>query len=289
MSSMNPEIYYESEENHGSYVYVTLEEMVLNFMQNYTGDGTILNKVSRAKVIYNFKQGIKKFTINALLEVKAVELELGDTLDIILPPDYLNYVRISYVNPDTGKLMALSKNENVPLATAYLQDHEANILFDDEGFVLEGTTYMEELSDRVQERIFTDWCEYPGYYEGRDQTDYKLDPTKNINGTFNIETRQGKIHFGSDNATKVIMLEYISDGLEYNSESDIKVSKLAEEALYNFVNYEMMKNLFGIPMYEKNEAKKMWHASYRNAKIMMMDIKISDVMMFLNAKRKWLR
>ena len=113
--------------------------------------------------------------------------------------------------------------------------------------------------------------------------------TKNINGTFNIDTRQWKIHFSSDNATRVIMLEYLSDGLEYSSDSDIKVSKLAEEALYNFVNYEMMKNLFGIPMYEKNEAKKMWLASYQNTKIAMLDIKISDVMMFLNAKRKWLR
>jgi hypothetical protein len=33
---------------------------------------------------------------------------MGDTLDIIMPPDYVNYVRISYVNPDTGELMELS-------------------------------------------------------------------------------------------------------------------------------------------------------------------------------------
>jgi hypothetical protein len=32
--------------------------------------------------------------MNALQEVKAVE-ELGDTLDITLPPDYVSYVRIS--------------------------------------------------------------------------------------------------------------------------------------------------------------------------------------------------
>jgi hypothetical protein len=30
--------------------------------------------------------------MNALQEVKAVELELGDTLDITLPPDYVSYV-----------------------------------------------------------------------------------------------------------------------------------------------------------------------------------------------------
>jgi hypothetical protein len=38
-----------NEENHGGYVYVTLEEMVNNFIANYTGDGTILGKLDAQK------------------------------------------------------------------------------------------------------------------------------------------------------------------------------------------------------------------------------------------------
>lgn len=284
MASENPQIYYEDESLHGSYVYVTLEEMVRNFIANYTGNGRILIKPSRSNIIYQFKQGIKKFSMNALKEVKAVELELGDTLDIILPPDYVNYVRISYVNPDTGELMVLSVNPNAPLATAYLQDHDAEILFDEDGFVLEGTTFFSQKNDTITQRNVNNCIE-----DVSSNIDFKLDPTKNANGTFNIDTRQGKIHFSSDNASRVLMLEYISDGLEYSSESDIKVSKQAEEALYNFVNYELMRNLFNVPMYEKNAARKAWEASFRNAKIALMNIKISDVMLCLNAKRKWLR
>ena len=284
MASENPQIYYEDESLHGSYVYVTLEEMVRNFIANYTGNGKILVKPSRSNIIYQFKQGIKKFSMNALKEVKAVELELGDTLDIILPPDYVNYVRISYVNPDTGELMVLSVNPNSPLATAYLQDHDAEILFDEDGFVLEGTTFFSQKNDTITQRNVNNCIE-----DVSSNIDFKLDPTKNANGTFNIDTRQGKIHFSSDNASRVLMLEYISDGLEYSNESDIKVSKQAEEALYNFVNYELMRNLFNVPMYEKNAARKAWEASFRNAKIALMNIKISDVMLCLNAKRKWIR
>lgn len=282
MASENPQIYYEDESRHGEYVYVTLEEMINNFISNYTGDGTILGKTSRSKIIYQFKQGIKKFNLNALREVKAVELELGDTLDIILPPDYVNYVRMSYVNPDTGDLMVLSENRNTPIATAYLQDHNANILFDDQGFILEGTTLFEKLNDRItQKNIISE-------NSGDPNTNFKLDTTKNANGTFHIDTRIGKIHFSSDNALRVLMLEYISDGLEYNDESEIKVSKLAEEALYNYVNYNLMFTM-PVPLYEKNEAKKAWYASYKNAKIAMMNIKISDVMLFLNGKRNWFK
>ena len=31
MSSQNPQIYYEAEENHGNYVYISLEDIVNNF------------------------------------------------------------------------------------------------------------------------------------------------------------------------------------------------------------------------------------------------------------------
>jgi hypothetical protein len=282
MASQNPQIYYEDEANHGDYVYVTLEELVNNFIANYTGDGSILGKAKRSKIIYQFKQGIKKFTMNALKEVKAVELELGDTLDIILPPDYVSYVRISYVNPDTGELMFLSKNENSPLATAYLQDHDADILFDDNGFILEGTTYFSELNDKLNKRVFEGG-------EGNQSSNFQLDAAQNANGYFNIDTRLGKIHFSSDNAIRVIMLEYVSDGLEYSNESDIKVSKMAETALYNFVNFNLMTTMFGVPMYEKKQAEKAWTSEYRNAKIALMDIRIPEVMKFLNAKRNWIR
>ena len=282
MSSMNPQEYYEDELNHGSYVYVTLEELVTNFIANYTGDGKILGKPRRSQIIYQFKQGIKKFSINALREVKAVELELGDTLDIILPPDYVNYARISYVNPETGELMVLSVNDKMPLATAYLQDHDAEILFDDNGFILEGTTYFASINDKITQRnIIGNICQT--------ETQYTLDPTINANGTFKVDTRQGRIHFSSDNAFRVIMLEYISDGLEYSNESDIKVTKLAEVALYHFVNYYLMFPLSGVPLYEKNEAKNAWTSSYQNTKIALMDIKIPDIMLALNAKKKWIK
>ena len=296
MAAINPQVYYESDSNHGSYVYVSLDEIVNNFIENYTGNGTILGKGNRRKILYQAKQGIKQFTINALHDIKCVELELGDTLDIVLPPDFVSYVRISYVNPETGELMVLSENKNTPMGTAYLQDHQANILFDNNGFILEGTTYYDQLNDVISTRkeVTIPDSESSDYYNGYNisgfaRTDFKLDPMKNINGTFSINTRQGRIHFTSDNASRVIMLEYISDGLEFSDESDIKVSKLAEIAILNYINYNLMFSDAGIPMYEKNEAKKIYHAEYTNAKIRMMNVKISDTMLALNAKRKYLR
>lgn len=283
MSALNPEIHY-SDPAKNAYVYVSLESIVDDFIDTYTGNGTIIGKANRRKIVRHAKQGVKQFTINALRDFKAIELELGDTLDVILPPDYVSYVRISYVNPSTGELMVLSENRDSVMGTAYLQDHEANILFDNDGFILEGTTYYDQLNDAITQRNFVSSLDV--YSQ---ETDYQLNPTNNINGTFQINTRQGRIHFSSDNASRVIMLEYVSDGLEFTDEADIKVSKLAETAILNYINYNVMFSDAGIPMYEKNEAKKRFHAEYTNAKIKMMNIRIADTMLVLNAKRQYLR
>jgi hypothetical protein len=284
MASLNPQIYYDTESNHGSYVYVSLESIVDDFIDTYTGNGSIIGKANRRKIVRHAKQGIKQFTINALRDFKAAELELGDTLDIILPPDYVSYVRISYVNPSTGELMVLSENRNSVMGTAYLQDHDANILFDNDGFVLEGTTYYDQLNDTITQRNFVSGIDIESQ-----ETDFQLDPTKNINGTFQINTRQGRIHFSSDSASRIIMLEYVSDGLEFTNEADIKVSKLAEVAILNYINYNMMFSDAGITEYTKERARKAMNAEYTNAKIKMMDIRIADTMLVLNAKRQYLR
>jgi hypothetical protein len=73
MASKSQE-YYENEENHGDYVYVTLEEMVNNFIANYTGDGTILGKLDAQKS-YSIQTRIKEIYHECFARVKAWSLE----------------------------------------------------------------------------------------------------------------------------------------------------------------------------------------------------------------------
>ena len=60
---INPPIdYYQNEDNWGSYQYVSIHDLVNNFMLNYVGDDKQLNNVKRHNVLYQMKQGIKQFT-----------------------------------------------------------------------------------------------------------------------------------------------------------------------------------------------------------------------------------
>jgi len=298
MSSILPVTYYENQGNHGSYVYVSLEEIVNNFMQNYTGDNTVLGNVKRYNVLYWARQGMRQFSMDALKEVKSVELELGSTLDIILPPDYVSYVRISWVHPQTGYLMPLSKNTKLPLATAYLQDNNAEILFDSEGYPLEGTSNFQLLNDQQKNAensinvlncgTSCSGCQYE--HGGCLNTAlYKVDTSRNANGYFNIDTRQGRIHFSSDNASRVLMLEYISDGLEYTEESDIKINKMAEYSLNAWINWNLLNNRLGIQEYIIRRSKKDYDTAFRNTKIKLMDLRPHELIHTINKSNQWFK
>lgn len=284
MSQTNPFEYYTNEDNQGSYQYIALEHLVNNFMQQYTGDDKLLGHTKRHNVLYWMKKGIQQFTFSALKEIKAVELELGDAYDIIMPPDYVNYVRISWLNTQTGEFHPMSENKKLTIATSYLQDHKAEILFDNNGYVLEGTSATEIINKKLDG--------HEGYRHlncCEDTQNFGIDTSKNYNGNFNIEKRTGRIHFSSEVASKIIILEYISDGLEYESESNIMVHKYAEIALYDWVKWNMLTNKIGVQDYEKRRAKSDYDTAFRNAKVKLMDIKIADVMQLLKERNKWLR
>jgi hypothetical protein len=294
MATENPFEYYSDEEKHGSYQFVGIEEIVNNFTQNYLGDDTLLGYIPRSKVVYQAKQGIKEFTFGALRNVKVVELELGDNLDIIKPYDYVDYVRISWVNKVTGRIMPMSVNRHTPLGIAHLQDNEAEILFDSNGEVLMGTTAIEAINDVLPHNnndydnvANTNGFGYFGWgYRYRVDPIWNLDTTKNFNGTFNVSEK--RIHFSSESAERIILLEYVSDGNEL-IEKDLKVHKICEEALYDFIHNKLAQNSIRLPDYEKRRLKKAFDTSYRNARVRMLGIKPQEFIASWRQGKEWIR
>ena len=62
-----------------------------------------------------------------------------------------------------------------------------------------------------------------------------------------------------------MVLEYISDGLAYDL--DTKVPKLAEDAMYKSISYNLIANRAGQQEYVVQRFKKERSAALRNAKI----------------------
>ena len=292
MSALIPIDYYENEANHGEYKYVSLLNLVNNFLDNQTGDDTLIGQIPRRKVVYQMKQGIREFNFSNLREVKGCELELNDTLTAIYPPNFVNWVSVNWVHPVSGKLLPMSINPDLNVFPAFLQDQNANILFDQDGFILEGSTMNAELESQknlisyeFDPNCFKDASNH--YHGSNRETDFGLDVSKNINGYFN--TTSAGFHFSSDALSKVIMVVYISDGLEYSDDADIRINKLAEKALYAYVKWQLLTNKENVQEYIVKRAEREYVALFRNATIKLMNIKHSDVMFLMNQRRNWLR
>lgn len=111
-----------------------------------------------------------------------------------------------------------------------LQDNEGIPIQDNFDNNIEGTSITEERWDTnnlVTREQYIDstefgWDFYYGENSYKSGKIYGLDPqNSNINGYFTINEREGKFSFSSDLVDKVIILEYISDGLSTGLETRI--------------------------------------------------------------------
>ena len=118
----------------GSYQYVSLKEIVNNFMLMYNGNHSLVNNEERYKILFHAKRGIQELNYDAFKEIKVLEMLVDGNLKFILPSDYVNWVRISLYKD--GWLRPLTENIQVGSALAYLKDNDNNILFDDQGKAL---------------------------------------------------------------------------------------------------------------------------------------------------------
>ena len=132
--------YYENngvtptDANQGSYQYVPLQDIVNNFMLMYQGNHELLNNLERYQVLFHAKRGIQELNYDAMKEIEILQLTLDHNFSFTLPSDYVNWVRISQYKD--GVLYPLSENIQTNWSTAYLQDNNSNILFDQDGNAL---------------------------------------------------------------------------------------------------------------------------------------------------------
>jgi len=281
--------------NWGSYQYVFLKDIVNNFELQFVGNDKLINNVDRHTIIFHAKRGIQELTYDALKSAKVLELTIDETLKMVLPPDYVNFIRISL--EVEGVLFPMVENKQVTFANSYLQDNNNEIIFDLDGNVVEVTSQldMHRLAGDTQ-KIYNGPGVYNGYYGWCVNGDWyfsrrlEIDPsTANRNVTYNIDKSGGVIDFSSDITGMNVVLEYISDGMENGDEALISINKLAEDAIYKHIKWAILDNKFGVPMYERQEAKKQRRAAISNAKIRLSNIHPSRLLMVLRGQGKWIK
>ena len=279
--------------NWGSYQYVSLSDVVNNFMLMYVGNDKLVNNVDRYAVLFHAKRAVQELNYDALKNIKVIELEIGDDLKMVMPPDYVNYVRISMLK--NGILFPLVENRTPMSATAYLQDNNLDIIFDVNGEIVTGTSKLDIL--RQDKQLYTGMGPYQGqygwYWDGDWYFGYNFGKRfgletdqANVNPKFYINKAAGVIDFSSGVENQIIVFEYISDGMENGDDSLITINKLAEEYIYNYLKWAILSNKTMVQEYLVNRVQKAKTASLRNTKIRLSNLHPSRLLMSLRGRDK---
>jgi hypothetical protein len=277
--------YYENSSNWGGYQYVSLADIINNFYLFYVGDNKIINDVDRYDIIFHAKRGLQELHYDALKDIKALELDLPDDLQLELPRDFVSLVRLSWVD-GRGRFHPMIVNNDSAIVTAYLQDNNYNILFDNDGYALEG----DSVTDINIAESDTDNDTYDALFEYNPGARFGMETSRaNINGTYRIDKRLGVIRFSSDVFGKTIVIEYVTDGLNDLTEAEIKVNKLAEDYLYKHIANQILNHKFGVQEYIVRRVKNEAFAALKNLKIRMMDVHPMDLVQAGRGRDKWIK
>ena len=289
------------EDNYGSYEYIKLTDAIDNFMVGYVGDGKLIQNTKKSDVLFFAKRSLQEFSYDTLKSIHSQELNIPASLSVILPQDYVNYVRVSWIDQlGVKRIIYPANNLTIAPFETPVQDQVGVPTQDNFGENIEGTSLTTERWKRANDNLingqqgnnidevidFQNAYGFEGSWNWGRQ--YGLDPqASQTNGWFNMNERDGKMSFSSNLAGKLIVLEYISDGLAYDT--DTKVPKLAEDALYASILHYIISTRSGQQEYLVQRLQKDKRAKLRNAKIRLSNIKLDEIVQVMRGKSKWIK
>ena len=294
LDSTNQNSYYTTAANYGNYQFTTLENIINAFMISYVGENKLITKINRTDVQFHAMRAIQELSYDVFRSVKSQEIEVPNTLKMILPQDYVNYVKLVRVDSN-GIERVLYPTGKTSNPFALEQDDDGDYTFSD----TDNDAVLDTLNE--QDPSYT-WDNYQDQTSSQvvnanDSTDtdidnrgrrYGLDPQHvQSNGTFFIDYHRGYIHFGSTLAGKTITLKYISDGL--GTDEEMIVHKFAEEAVYKWIAYGILSCRSNIPEQIIFRFKREKFAETRKAKIRLSNIKIEEFTQVLKGMGKQIK
>ena len=296
-----PQTYYGSGGDHGDYRYIPLNEIIDSFNATYVGKGKLCEEVTNNDVTFHAIRALQELSYDTFRCTKDWEVVIPSTLVLVMPLDYVNYVKLSWSDSDgieriiypTSKT---SNPNNVDTdATADVQSwggwttDGAN---DDLDSSESSDTNANYNAQAVNELDGISAEALDGEIERLIGGRYGIDPQHaQSNGSFFIDESAGRFHFSSNISGKTVILKYISDGVTSTNSGGIDlttslVPKLAEEAMYKWILYGVLLAKKDTPGGLLGQLKRERWAETRKAKLRLSNIKIEELTQILRGSSK---
>ena len=284
-----------------SYQFISLEDVINNFVIAYTGEDKIIPKANRTDIQFHAMRALQELSFDTFKSTKSQEIEVPPSLKMILPHDYVNYVKLTFKDSSgIERLLYPTRLSSDP--TAIKQSSDSTYSFEIGNAGLDGVDDgINDTDSLIHPENSDTWnsyksnsntvssTEHDGYIEDSNEgRRYGLNSeTTQSNGTFFINELEGYIHFGSNISGQTITLKYISDSL--GTDAEMQVHKFAEEAMYKSIMYGLLSTRMNIPEYLVLRYKKERFAETRKAKIRLSNIKLEELTQILRGKSKHIK
>ena len=280
---------YYTGSDHGNYQFTDLSDIIDSFIIAYVGEGKIFGKCSRIDVQFHAHRAMQEFSFDTFKSTKAQEIEVPNTLQMILPKDYVNYIRLSFVD-NVGVFHTIYPIKDTGNPTAIKQDGAGAYVYSGDNLDLQSESDAWgkfKAADATNQDIDYEYDDDTPFDHAQGRR-YGLDPSyAQGNGHYYIDEKNGKIHFSSNLSGKTIVLEYISDSL--GTDSEMKVHKFAEEAMYKQIAYAIASTRANMPEYVVQRFKREAFATRRTAKLRLSNIKFQEIVQVLRGKSKHIK
>lgn len=243
----------------GDYQFITIKELVNDFMLTQGRDSYVSTE-DRFMVLHWFRRGLQDFNFDILKRIKSIELDMFAAGKIVLPVDFVGLVRLSFVD-ENGQAHIMIEDERNSIAKSYLQDHEYEILLDNNGEGLEAESESSRNFEKVKVCV------------GCRPSDLLS------SGDYVLDKEQGVIVFTKVPKSETFLMEYFSDGLEVENQ---RVHKLAEQALYDFVYWKLIERNRNVPANEKYRARAEFYNTKRLAHARLNPLRWNDIQKLLS-------
>tara|TARA_R110000744_G_scaffold175014_6_gene293786 strand:- start:2413 stop:3624 length:1212 start_codon:yes stop_codon:yes gene_type:complete len=282
-----------------SYQFTTLKDVISNFVVAYTGEDKIIMKANRTDIQFHAMRALQELSFDTFKSTKSQEIEIPPSLKMILPQDYVNYVKFSVKDSSgTERVLYPAIKSSDPFAIKQKTNGDYDFDIDnDTAFDLDDTVNLisPDNSDtwNSYKSATSNESNHHTHNHDHDHNDqnnkrYGLDPQNaQVNGSFYINDAEGYVHFGSSLAGSTVTLKYISDSL--GTDDEMVVHKFAEEALYKHIMYGILSTRMNIPEHVVQRFKKERFAETRKAKLRLSNIKIEEITQILRGKSKFIK
>ena len=266
--------YYEGSD-YGNYQFIYLDDIITNFIIAYVGEDKLISKIKRTDVAFHAQRAMQELSYDTFRSEKSQEIDVPPSLQMILPHDYVNYVKVSWVD-DSGVERIIYPSNKTGNPLPLLQDSNYEYLYDDSGNLLtanESETWKNfKAAGATEEDELSNLEENTSYTQLFGQR-FGIDPQHaQSNGVFFIDPIKSKIFFSADMTGRTVTLKYISDSL--GTIEEMKVHKFAEEAMYKYLAHAILSTRANTPEYIVNRFNKEKFAAVRQAKLRLSNLKI---------------